>query len=74
VSNLGREMADIVAAVRATKGWRVVDGTHYQAFAPDGKTIVTISKTPGSQTRIKAYKAQLGKLGVTFKKGTKRKP
>jgi hypothetical protein len=48
--------------VQATQGWRVEEGDHYKAFAPDGETIITISKTPGSQTRIKAYKAQFAKL------------
>ena len=69
MSNLGREMESIVAAIRATPGWRVEVGRHYKAFAPDGKTLVAISKTPGSQRRIKAYKAQLAKLGVDFRQG-----
>ena len=72
MSNLGREIEEIIGVVRATEGWRVVDGTHYKVFAPDGMTIITVSKTPGSQVRIKAYKAQFAKLGVRFEKGRKR--
>jgi hypothetical protein len=73
MSNLGREIEEIVRAVQATEGWRVEVGAHYKAFAPDGMTIITISKTPGSQGRIKAYKAQFAKLGVRFEQGRKRK-
>jgi hypothetical protein len=55
VSNLSREIEDIIRTVRATEGWRVEAGTHYKAFAPDGEHIIVVSKTPGSQARIKAY-------------------
>ena len=71
VSNLSREIDAIVAAIRATPGWRVEDGRHWKAFSPDGRTLVAISKTPGSQRRIKAYRAQFAKLGVDFRQGGK---
>lgn len=71
MSNLSREIEDIIGVVRATEGWRVVDGTHFKVFAPDGTTIITVSKTPGSQVRIKAYKARFAKLGVSFQQGKK---
>ena len=73
MSNLGREIDDLIAVIRSTRGWRVVDGAHYKVFAPDGVKIITVSKTPGSQSRIKAYKAQFTKLGVSFEQGRKRR-
>jgi hypothetical protein len=72
VSSLSREIEIIVAAVRATPGWRVDGGRHYKVYSPDGKTIVAISKTPGSPHRIKAYRAQFAKLGVDFRQGRTR--
>jgi hypothetical protein len=73
MSNLGNEIENIVAAIQATPGWRIEDGRYWKAFAPDRKTLVIISKTPGSQRRIHAYRAQLGKLGVDFRSGRKRR-
>lgn len=73
MSNLGKEIKEIVAAIRATPGWKVVENGHYKAYAPDGVTMITISSTPGSQERIKAYKSQFTKLGVDFTKGKKGK-
>lgn len=72
MSNLGKEIKELVAAIEATPGWRVEESRHYKAYAPDGVTMVTISKTPGSQARIAAYKAQFTKLGVDFRKGRKK--
>jgi hypothetical protein len=69
---LGKEIREIVAAIRATPGWRVEGNGHYKAFGP-GKILITISATPGSQERIKAYKAQFAKLGVDFTQGRKGK-
>jgi hypothetical protein len=42
MSNLGNEIENIVAAIRATPGWRIEDGRHWKAFAPDRKTLVII--------------------------------
>jgi len=73
MSSLGREMDRIWAAIRGTPGWRVVEGRHVKAFAPDGKTLVVLSRTPGSQRRIQAYRAELSKLGVDFGSGRTRR-
>jgi len=73
MSNLAGEMERIVAAIRATPGWRVEEGRHYKAFAPDGVTLVVLSKTPGSQRRVAAYKVQLTKLGIDFRQGRRQR-
>ena len=64
MSNLSREMADIVNCAEKA-GWRVIPGKgHWKVYAPDGKTKTTLSKTPGSQERIKAAKAYFRNRGV----------
>lgn len=46
MSNAAKEARELVEAARK-QGWRVRDeGPHFLLFSPDGKTRVTIAKTP----------------------------
>lgn len=60
-----KEIEKLMRQVRRTPGWRVDIGTkHYKIFAPDGVTIITVSKTPSSQNAIKTVRTQLRKAGL----------
>lgn len=59
------ETKAIVAALIA-QGWRVELGKHYKAFAPDGKSIVVLSTTPGDRRAIKNAISQLRRAGFQW--------
>jgi predicted DNA-binding transcriptional regulator AlpA len=52
------ETKAVVAALIA-QGWRVERGKHYKAFAPDGKSLVVLSATPGDRRAIRNAIGQL---------------
>ena len=69
MGNLAKEMREVIAITEKTPGFRVELGNHYKVFCPDGVTILTLSKTPGTQWRITDAKARLTKHGVDFNQG-----
>jgi hypothetical protein len=59
------ETKAIVEALQA-QGWRVESGKHYQAFSPDGTTIVTFARTPSDHRAIKNTIARLRRGGFVW--------
>ncbi|MGH2851486.1 MAG: hypothetical protein ACRDLP_12805 [Solirubrobacteraceae bacterium] len=49
------------------QGWRIEHGRggHYKAYAPDGKSIVTLPSTPGGS--LAPYVARMRRIGFTWK-------
>jgi hypothetical protein len=48
LSSRTKEVRELVELVQ-TAGWRVLDkGAHFQALSPDGRSIVTLHKTPSA--------------------------
>jgi hypothetical protein len=46
------------------QGWRVEDvGRRFKCYSPDGRTLVTVSKTPSSQNAVRAIVNDLKKGG-----------
>ena len=46
------------------QGWRIEDrGRRFMCFSPDGRTVVTVSKTPSSQRAVLNILSDLRKGG-----------
>lgn len=56
MASSNKEINKLIKAITKQAGWRVRESKHIMVYAPDGQTIITISKSPNAGSTAKIRK------------------